>query len=158
MGVVGKPRSYHKKFLFSVEIDDCEVAWFESCSAIEAELGVVEQREGGKIVVADQSPGLLKTTPVTLTVGATDNRELWDWWEQIIDAAADSGEPDDSYKRNVAIVQRDRDGSEKRRYNLPKAWISKFKAAEWDAKAEENTMQEVTIVYPYPTMSQPTNG
>jgi phage tail-like protein len=148
MGTVGKPRSYNKKFLFSVEIDGSDVSWFESCSAIEAEVAVIEQHEGGSIVVANQSPGKMKTTPVTLKIGATDNNDLYDWWMLVIDAESNSGAVDDQYKKNVAIVQRDRDGSELKRYTLFNAWPSKFVAAEYDAKADENVIQEITLVYP----------
>lgn len=149
MGVVGQPRSYDKKFLFAVEIDGLEVAWFETCSSLEAEVGVVEQHEGGGINVADQSPGKVKFPAVTLGVGATDNTELYDWWLQVVDAEADTGEPDDDYKKQAAIVQKDRDGSEKRRFTLYKAWPSKYKAGEWDAKAEENVIEEITLTYLY---------
>lgn len=145
MPVTGTPRSYDKKFMFTVEIDGLAIAWFESVSGLESEVGVVEQHEGGSINVADQSPGKVKFSPVTLMVGATDNRELYDWYLLVIDAAANSGEPDDSYKKTVSIVQKDRNGTEKKRWNLFEAWPSKFKAGEWDAKAEENVMQEVTL-------------
>jgi phage tail-like protein len=147
MTVVGTPRSYDKKFLFGIEIDGLEVAWFETCSSLEAEIGVVEQHEGGGINVADQSPGKVKFAAVTLGIGATDNEELYKWWLQVIDAAADTGEPDDTYKKNCAIIQKDRDGSEKRRHTLYKAWPSKYKAGEWDAKAEENVIEEITLTY-----------
>ncbi len=147
MTVTGSPRRYAKKFLFALEIDGLEVAWFATCSELSAEIGVVEQHEGGNINVADQSPGKVKYTPVTLGVGATDNRELYDWWLQVVDAAANTGEPDDAYKKNVAIVQKDRDGTEKWRWNLSKAWISKYVAGEWDASAEENVMEMVTLTY-----------
>lgn len=149
MPVVGTPRNYDKKFLFAVEIDGLEVAWFETVSGLEFEVGVVEQREGGNINVADQSPGLVKFSAVTLTVGSTDNRELYDWALLVVDAAANAGLVDKSYKKNVAIVQKDRDSTEKRRYNLFEAWPSKYKAGEWDAKAEENVMEEVTLTYLY---------
>lgn len=147
MAVIGEPRGYHKKFLFAVEIDGVDVAWFETCSSLEAEVGVVEQHEGGLIGVADQSPGKLKWTAVTLTVGATNNNELYEWWLLVVDAAANAGQPDDAYKKNVSIVQKDRDGTERRRHNLVKAWPSKFVFGSWDAKAEENVMEEVTLTF-----------
>ena len=149
MGVVGSPRSYDKKFLFTVEIDGLDVAWFEACSSLEGEVGVVEQHEGGSITVADQSPGKVKFSQVTLSIGATDNDELYKWWLRVADVESDTGEPDDTYKKNCAIVQKDRDGSEKRRHSLYKAWPTKYKAGEWDAKAEENVIEEVTLVFKY---------
>jgi phage tail-like protein len=149
MAVQGTPRGYDKKFLFAVEIDGLDVAWFESVSGLEAEVGVVEQHEGGNINVADQSPGKVKFSAITLMVGATDNSELYDWWLQVVDAAANVGLVDAEYKKNLSIVQKDRDGSEKRRFNLFEAWPSKYKSGEWDAKAEENVIEEVTLTYKY---------
>ncbi len=154
MTVIGTPRSYHKKFLFTVEIDGLDVGWFETCGSIEGEVGVVEAHEGGLLGVADQSPGKVKFSAVTLTIGATDNNELYEWWLSVIDVASNSGLPDEQYKKNVAIVQRDRDGSERRRHNLVKAWPSKFKYGEWDSKAEENTMEEITLTYLRPERQQ----
>jgi phage tail-like protein len=146
MPVVGNPRNYDKKFLFGVEIDGLTIAWFTTVSGLEG--------EGGQIGVADKSPGLVEFPEVTLTVGATDNRELYDWWLQVINAAANSGLPDAAYKKNVSIVQTDRDGTVKKRWDLYEAWPSKFKAGEWDANAEENVMQEITLTYKYFDLTQ----
>ena len=146
MGVTGEPRRYDKKFLFAVEIAGLEVAHFTSVSGLESELGIVVQDEGGLITTADESPGKVKYPPVTLSIGATDDRELYDWHLQCVDAAANTGEPDDDYKRNVAIVQKERDGTEKKRFNLFKAWPHKYVAGDWDASAEENVIESVTLV------------
>lgn len=148
MPVVGKQRSYHKKFAFAVEIDGLEIAWFNSISSLEGEVDIVEQREGGSILVADQSPGLLKHPPLSLKVGSTDNDELYNWWLQVADAEANGGEPDEQYKRNISIVEKERDGiTVLRRWDLFQCWPNKFVAGEWDAGASENLMQEVSIVY-----------
>ena len=147
MPVQGEPRRYDKKFLFAVEIAGLEVAHFETMSELSAEVGVVEQHEGGKSNVADQSPGKVKFNTVTLTIGSTDNTELYDWWLQVIDAASNSGEVDESYKRTVNLVQKDRNGSEKRRHKLFKAWPMKYIAGEWDAKAEENVIESVELTF-----------
>lgn len=147
MAVTGNPRRYDKKFLWAVEIAGLEVAWFETCSELSSEIGVVEQHEAGVINVADQSPGKVKFPPITLTIGATDNTELYDWYIQVIDAAANSGEPDDDYKKNVSLVQKERDGTNKKRFNLFEAWPNKYVAGDWDAKAEENVIEQVELTY-----------
>ncbi len=149
MAVIGQLRSYHKKFLFAIEIDEMEIGWFTSMSALKGELGVVEQREGGSIVVADQSPGLLKHPALTLRVGVTDNDELYNWWNQIIDSEANAGAKDASIKRNLAVVEKDRDGEELRRWNVFETWMSSFDAGEFDANQEENLVNEVVLVYKY---------
>jgi phage tail-like protein len=147
MTVQGEPRRYDKKFLFGIEIAGLEVAHFETMSELSGEVGVVEQHEGGMANVADQSPGKLKFNTVTLTIGATDNQELYNWWLQVIDAASNSGEIDEEYKRTVNLVQKDRNGTEKRRFKLFKAWPMKYVAGEWDAKAEENVIESIELVY-----------
>lgn len=149
MTVTGTPRNYDKKFLFTFEIDGLDIAWFESISGLEGEIGVIEQHEGGAINTADKSLGKVKFTNLTLMVGATDNRDLYDWWLLCIDAAADTGEVDAAYKKNCSLVQKDRDGSEKRRWNIFEAFPCKFKAGDWDAKAEENVIQEMGLAYRY---------
>jgi phage tail-like protein len=145
--VQGHPRRYDKKFLFAIEIAGLQVSWFFKISALENESTVIEQYEGGNHNVADQSPGRVKFTPVTLSVGATDNIELYNWRQQVIDTTADSGQPDAEYKRNVAVLVLDRNGKEKRRYNLFEAWPSKYFAGEFDAGAEENVIEEMTLTY-----------
>lgn len=150
MSVVGEPKNYDQKWNFAVEIDNIEVAWFQSISGLEFEIGVIEQAEGGNILAAaSQDAGKIKFSPITLMNGVTNNRDLLDWALEGADASANAGLPKEGYKRTAAIVQKDRDGSEKRRYNLFKAWISKYKAGEWDAKADENVIEETTITYLY---------
>ena len=146
-GVQGTPRRYDKKFLFKVEIAGLTVGWFETMSPLRAEIGVVEQHEGGQINVADESLGKVKFNSVTLTIGTTDNEELYNWFLQCADAAANSGDVDDLYKKTVNLVQVDRDGTEKRRYKLFKAFIIVYEVGDWDAKAEENVMESIELKY-----------
>jgi phage tail-like protein len=145
--IAGHPRRYDKKFLFAIEIAGLQVSWFHKISSLENESTVIEQFEAGNNNVADQSPGRVKFSPVTLSIGATDNKELYNWRQQVVDASADTGEPDAEYKRNVAVLVLDRNGKEKRRYNLFEAWPSKYVAGEFDAGAEENVVEECTLTY-----------
>ncbi len=60
-----------------------------------------------------------------------------------------SGLQDPNFKRNLDIVQLDRDGSEVRRYRLQGAWPNKFVAGEWDNEAEENVIEMLTLVFDF---------
>lgn len=146
-GVIGTPRSYHKKWMFKVEIDGLDIAWFQSVSGLEQEVGIVEQHEGGNPNVADQSPGKIKNTPITLVAGVTVNSDLWDWWQLVVDATTGLGLPDEQYKRTVVISQLDRDGTVLKRWTLAKAWPHKYTGGEWDAKSEENVVESIVLVY-----------
>lgn len=139
MGVQGQSRNYWKKFLFLVEIDGLTVAGFMSCSAIGSEMGVINHDEGGETEVADKSFGKITEKPITLTVGATDNDELWQWREQHYDL------PEDEVKKTVSIIVLNRDKTERKRYDIPGCFITDFTDAEFDATAEENAISSMTL-------------
>ena len=147
-GVVGAARSFYKKFKFVVEIDGVAYAGFQKCSALEAEIAVIEQNEGGTLIPF-KSPGRVKFSDITLDRGATDDQDLFNWFKEVADASANAGLVDDEYKRNLDIVQQDRDGSSLRRWTLYQAWPVKFVAGEWDNESDETVIESVTLTYDY---------
>lgn len=149
----GTPRSYHKKFKFLVEIDGVASARFAKCSALEGEIAKIEHHEGGDII-ADKSPGRLSFSDITLERGATDDHDLWDWFNSTANGGKNAGLVAPTYERTVDIVQLDLDGSERRRWTLYRAWPTKFVAGEWDNGADENTMETVTLTFKYPDLDQ----
>lgn len=144
MPVTGQPRSFHKKFKFVVFIDGFGSAAFAKCSELSVEAAEVAYYEGGAII-PDKSPGRLTFADITLERGATLDRDCFDWFAEVANFAAQTGEVDPNYKRNVEIVQLDRDGSVLRKWRITGAWPKKFVAGEWDNGADENTMESVTL-------------
>lgn len=150
MPVVGEPRVFHKKFKFLVEIDDLGSAAFQDCSELSAEIAKIEQWEGGSIIPASKDPGRVTFTDITLTRGATQDRDLYDWFVEVANAAANSGVPEPEFRRLVDIVQLERDNSEKRRWRLFNAWPQKHTAADsWDNTADENVMEQVVLTFDF---------
>ncbi len=49
------------------------------------------------------------------------------------------------YKRNLGIVQQERDGTTLRRWRLTRAWPVKSVAGEWGNEANENLIESVTL-------------
>lgn len=149
MAVVGKPRVFHKKFAFVIEIDGVASAAFTKCSALEAEIGKVEQREGGKLI-PDKSPGLVNVSDVTLERGvAQGDSDLYNWWLDVVrmSAAGGTGLPTPGYKRQVDLLQLDRDGTVIKRWILNGAWPTKITVGEWDNDAEENVMESCVLTF-----------
>ncbi len=144
----GTPRTFHKKFKFLVEIDGFIVAKFRKCSALEAEIAVIEQSEGGALT-PNKSPGRAKFSDITLERGATDNLEMYTWFRQGIDAAANTGLKESELKRNFDIIQLDRDDEELRRWPCTGGFPSKFSGGEWDNEVDENVIESVTIAYDF---------
>ena len=59
-----------------------------------------------------------------------------------------------NYKRNLDIVQQDRDGLTLRRWSLSLSWPVKFVAGEWDNESDENVIESVTLTYDFFTLVQ----
>lgn len=146
--ITGQPRDFYKKFKFVVQIDNVNYAGFQKCSALEAEISKVTHREGGTLI-ADQSPGLVNFTDVTLERGATDDHDLWDWFEQGANVVANTGVASPNHERNLDIVQQNRDGTERKRWRVVRAWPTKFVAGEWDNDADENVIEKITLTFFY---------
>ena len=82
MAVIGNPRSFHKKFKFVCEIDDVGHAGFQKCSELSVEVANVQYFEGGSLI-PNKSPGRLTFSDVTLERGATQDRDLFDWFQDV---------------------------------------------------------------------------
>ena len=153
MPVIGNPRTFHKKFKFIVEIDGVVSAGFQKCSELSVEVANVQYYEGGSLI-PNKSPGRLTFADVSLERGATSDKDLFDWLTQVADAAANAGLNEPEFKRNLDIVQQDRDGSTLRRWSLNGAWPVKFVAGDWDNEADENVIETVTLTYDFFELKQ----
>lgn len=148
MAIIGKPRSFHKRFKFIIEIDGVAHAGFQKCSELSVEAANVQYFEGGDLV-PNKSPGRLTFSDVTLERGASQDRDLFDWFQDVAITSSGLGLTDVQYKRNVEIVQQDRDGTTLRRWALYNAWPVKFVAGEWDNESDENVIESVTLTYDF---------
>ena len=148
MPVIGNPRSFHKKFKFIVQADDVTSSGFQKCSELSVEIAKVEYFEGGSII-ANKSPGRLTFSDVTLERGATQDRDLFSWFQDVAITSSGLGLADVNYKRNLDIVQQDRDGVTLRRWSLSRAWPVKFVAGDWDNGSDENVIESVTLTYDF---------
>lgn len=143
-----KPRSFHTKFKFLVEISQFGSAGFQTCSELSSELAEISYYEGGAII-PDKQPGRMTFADITLGRGATSDRDMYDWLRQTGMAAANAGLPSPLFKRSGDIRQLDRSGMTLRRWTLHNLWCKKFVAGAWDNNADENVMETITLAYDY---------
>jgi phage tail-like protein len=149
MAVIGKPRNYYKKFKFIVEIDGIGSAKFQSCSELSAEAAEVMQWEGGALL-PEKDPGRITVADLTLERGATKDKDLFNWFGQVVRMSQQAGLVTPDFKRNLSIVQLDRDNSTSRRWRVYGAWPKKMVvSAGWDNTADENVMESVVLTYNY---------
>lgn len=145
MPIVGNPRRFHHKHRFIVEIDGIAHAGFQKCSELSAEAAEITYYEGGSITPY-KSAGKLSFPNITLERGAAfADSDLYLWFLQVADAAANAGLADPLYKRTFDIVQLDRDGTEMRRYTVYGAFPVKFTAGSWDNEADEVVIEMVEL-------------
>jgi len=146
MSVLGEVKRFQHKYLFLVEIGDFDRAEFKSCSELSAEIAKIEHWEGGSLIPYKE-PGRITFTDVTLEAGVTISRELYDWFKEVADAVADSGYIVPEFKKDVDIVQLDRDRSRIRIWTLLNAWPTKFVAGEWNNEEDGVVIESVTLTY-----------
>lgn len=144
--VIGKTRSFHKKFKFIVEVDSFGSSAWQKCGELSSEIAKIEQWEGGALI-PNKSPGRMTFADVTLDRGATEDLDCYNWFNTVASAVSNAGLIDDEYKRNADIVQQNRDGKTLRRWRLTNAWPMKFMAGEWDNGADENVMEGLTLTF-----------
>jgi phage tail-like protein len=146
MAILGNPRSFHKKFKWVCEITGVGSSGFQKCSELSVEVAKIEYWEGG-VLLPNKSPGRLTFADVTLERGATRDRDLFDWFQDVAITSSGLGLTDNHYKRSLDIVQQDRDGTTLRRWSLSGAWPVKFVAGDWDNEADENVIESVTLTF-----------
>ena len=149
--VFGKPRTFHKKFKFLVEVDGFQgeaKARFQKCSEISAEVAKVEYWSGGSLI-PDKSPGRVTVSDVTLERGVTANQDLHDWFNEVVDIAANKGLVDPAYKRSVDLVQQDRDGTTLKRVRLHNAFPTKAVVGDWDNSSDDIVIESVTLTFDF---------
>ena len=86
---------------------------------------------------------------VTLVRGATQDGDLCDGFRDVVITSSGLGLTDVNDKRNLDIVQQDRDGTTLRRWSLSRAWPVKFVAGDWDNESDENVIESVTLTYDF---------
>jgi len=75
---------------------------------------------------------------------------LFNWFGQVVRMSQQAGLVTPDFKRNLSIVQLDRDNSTSRRWRVYGAWPKKMVvSAGWDNTADENVMESVVLTYNY---------
>lgn len=145
---VAKAKDWAQKWNFVVEIDGFQDTGFETCSPIESSGEVIERREGGAIHPVKEPGQGGGFENVTLTRGATTNREAYEWFDEVypVDGQAVANE---QVKKTVRIIQYNRDGSEKEVWQLFGAFPVRFSSGDWDANANEHRIEELELAFDY---------
>jgi phage tail-like protein len=135
----GDRKDPYRGFNFRVEIDGITVGSFSDVSGLSSDGDVVEYRNGDDVPLhVRKLTGLRKFSNITLKRGYTDNRELWNWRNNIV-----NGTPD---RRHGAIVLMDEERKDMLRWEFEGGWIHKIDGPTFNAKGNDVTIESLEIV------------
>ena len=124
-------------YSFAVEIDGIVQGSFRSVSGLSCETEVIEYREGGDNTIR-LLPGLTRCGPVELKYGLTTNRELWDWYQSVMDGGKE-------IRKNISIVILTPAHEERARYNLYNAWPTKWEGPALNASGNDVAVETIEL-------------
>ena len=124
-------------FNFRVEIDGITSAGFQECSGLDVTTESVDYREGTDPNHVRKLTGLNSFSPIMLKRGITDSTELWQWQQTVA-----SGQTE---RRNISIVLADETGAEQIRWNIRRAWPSKWTGPSFSSTNNEVAIEELEI-------------
>lgn len=137
---MGSPANPFPSSNFRVEIDGITTASFRECTGLAGDSTVIEYREGTDFARTPRKIIGQQTYPnITLKRGYTTNRELWDWFRNIV-----NGVPD---KRSGSIILMDEARNDVLRWNFENGWIKKIEGPSFNATSNEVAVESVEIVH-----------
>jgi phage tail-like protein len=130
----------YSNYNFVVEIDGIAAAAFEECSGLGASVDVIEYREGGdKRNVARKIPGRAHFSNLTLKRGITTNKDLWQWFKDILNGVVD--------RRNVSVVLLDSQQQPVVRWALTNAFPAKWEGPLLKGKGTEVAIETLELAH-----------
>jgi phage tail-like protein len=135
----GDRKDPYRGFNFRVEIDGISVGSFSDVSGLSSDGDIVEYRNGDDVPLhVRKLTGLRKFSNLTLKRGYTENRELWNWRNNVVNGVAD--------RRNGAIVLMDEERKDVLRWEFEGGWIHKIDGPTFNAKGNDVTVESLEIV------------
>jgi len=128
----------YPSYNFTVEIEGITRAAFQECSGLDSSVEITEYNEGGRNTPMKLA-GMAKFANITLKWGLTDDAELYEWHRAAVDGKLD--------RRNGSIVVRDRDGTEKVRWNFFSAWPTKWTAPAFNAETSAIAIETLELAH-----------
>ena len=130
-------------FHFAIEIQGIVTGYFTECTGIGSEHEVIEHKivdDRGRELI-HKIPGRLKWGKITLKRGITDNMDIWDWRQNIVDGLVED------HRKNGSIVMFDQALEERARWNFENAWPVKVSGPSVKADSNEFGIEELVLTH-----------
>jgi phage tail-like protein len=128
------------QYNFLVEIDGVTRAGFTECSGLDADVQKIDYREGADIQQnVRKLRGLVNFTDIMLKRGYTQDKELYNWYRDIVNGNID--------RRSCEIALFNEARNEVLRWRVVEAWIGTWKGPAFNATANEIAIEEVSLCH-----------
>jgi phage tail-like protein len=138
MAAPGQRVDPYGSFNFLVEIDGIARAAFSEVSGLESETTVIEYRSGSEFGTR-KLPGLTKYANIVLKRGITQDADLWNWRQSIVEG--------NIQRRNGTIILLDDDRTEVVRWIFREGWPCKWEGPALNAKNNEIAIETLEIAH-----------
>jgi phage tail-like protein len=127
-------------FNFLVEIEGEAAAAFSEAELPEGRIEVVAYREGSdRVNAARLLPGRVEYGSLVLRRGFAGDASLFQWWHAVSQGTLD--------RRNVSVVLLDEQSQEVARWNLRRAWPTKYAAPSLNALGNEVAIETLELAH-----------
>ena len=148
----GERRKLHEKHKFICLSLRFGFSAFQKMSELSVEAAKIEYHEGGALIPI-KDPGRLTFSDVTLERGSSTDFDFHNWMRDVADASLAEGGTGlimPQFKADdIAVIQRDRDNSILREWDLVGAWPTKYVAGDWDNTVDEVVIETLTLTYDF---------
>ena len=127
-------------FIFTLEIDNIQVAQFRECNGLKSTTAIFELEEGGMNDRVHKLPGQSRWGNITLRYGVTSDTSLLQWRNEVL-------VDDFAKRRNGSIVMKTLEMKEVRRYNFVQAWPVAWEGPSFDANAAALAIEMIEIAH-----------
>ncbi len=129
--------------MFGVDFGGGREGWFQSVSGGGGEVETIMTKEVGEkgLVIQRAIPGNFKHAPLQLKRGLTDSMALWDWFKKVEEGKIKEA------RVTGSLIAYDQEHNEVARWEIRNAWPSKMGFPQLDAKSNEISVEELTIVH-----------
>lgn len=124
---------------FLLEIDGIVTAGFMSCSGLEAEIEVIEYREGTDPRTLRKLRGSARYTNVVLQRGVTQSTELSEWFRASLTQPLE--------RRGVAVILLSDLGDPAARWELREAWPCRLTGPELHAMKQQVAIETLELCH-----------
>lgn len=127
-------------FNFLVEIDDVASAGFSEAELPAGRIEAVAYREGAdRTSAARLLPGRVEYGPLVLRRGFAGDAALFQWWQAFAQGTLD--------RRNVSVVLLDEQRQEVARWNLRRAWPTKYSGPSLNALGNDAAIETLELAH-----------